>query len=78
MEPFKLCKVINPHRNMPKHIKDAWMNNCIVEELSNNSFVNYTVSEYRENMDENCILVDDWLLANGLIAGENIIILYWW
>ncbi len=84
---YDLVKVVDPHSHMPKNVKDAFFDvyrgDC---GLSNDSHVNWTVGGEFDDFDDEEVeicnkhrkTVDDWLLANGFVNGEDIMILYWW
>lgn len=89
---FDLRKVINPHKHMPKDIKDAFFKVFEDQDYNNahirDSFINWKIneSEYEDignddGSEDDRILtikkVNDWLLENGIEKTETVLILYW-
>lgn len=78
-EAFELRKVIDPHKHMPKEIKDAFFDAVGEWDLSNESYVDWKVGGWsgdESNLDSQ-ITVDKWLLEH-FEEGERVIILHWW
>ena len=91
-ELFAPVKVFDPHNPIvPEEIKRAFIDGIYANFESNNeSFHYWTVGDYQYVSDDltdddlECDgdrllkIVDDWMLANGLVKGEVILTLYWW
>lgn len=50
-EYYELKKVVDPHRHMPKNIRSALLEGMQVRELNNDTFINWTVGEYKAEAD---------------------------
>ena len=46
-EYYELKKVVDPHQHMPKTIRAALLEGMQVRELNNDTFINWTVGEYK-------------------------------
>lgn len=83
---YKIMKVFDSQLNpgMPKKVKDAFFDCYMDEQMSNDSFVEWTIqqdgltSEFKDEVIKNHKLVNDWLIANGAENGEKVLIKYWW
>lgn len=80
MKPFQLRKVIDPIANMPYHIQKIWRDLTVSWDMSNDSFKFWTVAQYDYShpSDSSMKAIDDWLISNGLVKDEEVIILNWW
>jgi hypothetical protein len=91
-KPFDTVKVVDPHSNMPKDIKEKFFDGmrAYSDMMNNDSFHWWTVGEYQyvtDEMDDDELetpgdrdlkLVDDWMLDNGFKKKERVLVLYWW
>lgn len=78
---FTLEKVIDPHHSMPEKVKDAFFEALRDRCLGNRSYVWWRWNEAEEDDDLSINyvkIVDEWLLANGFVQDESILMLYWW
>ena len=50
-EYYELKKVVDPHQHMPKTIRAALLEGMQVRELNNDTFINWTVGEYKSEAD---------------------------
>lgn len=74
---FDLRKVIDPYRHMPKKIKEALFEYARDGQLSNDTYLEWTVDGEDYEDDENYLKVNKWMLKHFDIE-EEIIILYSW
>lgn len=87
MELYTLRKVVDPHRNMPKDIKDSFFEAFKDESRGNDSYINFTVGEYVNSLrpgdeddeyyNSSLATFDKWMMENFEL-NESVILLYWW
>lgn len=50
-EYYELKKVVDPHQHMPKNIRGYLLDGMRYRELNNDSFIHWTVGEYKDEHD---------------------------
>lgn len=67
---------------MPEDVKRAFFELHSDPNPGNDVFVQYSVADcaYEEGNEWSALykLLDDWLLANGAVVGETVLIKHWW
>lgn len=71
---FKIAKVFDC-QNMPENIKDAFFNTCD-NQYGNDCYVDWYFDIGPRDDGKN--IVSKWLLENGAILGDKVLINHWW
>ena len=79
METFLSTKVIDPHKNMPFEVMEAFFEGTENWQMDNMSFTFWNVNTYDYSHPDDAKLkfVDDWIKAN-FPEEKQVIILRWW
>lgn len=74
------CGMPEEVRNVVKSVHEVMCNGCYFQhEVMPKSYLD----EYEDGSEsieicEEHTLLDDWLVENGAVVGESVLILYWW
>lgn len=84
IQVYDLMRVISPRKHMPKEVKKAFEDYCIDNSKSNGSYVNWHVNVETEGLNEDEFTptpestINRWLVSNGFVLGDRVLILYSW
>jgi len=75
---YKVKKVFVCQTGMPGKVKKDFFDCNEYLSPGNDTYVDWIVQDQEKNNVEERKLVDDWLIANGAVSGEIVIIKHWW
>jgi len=84
IQVYELMRVIYPRKHMPKDVKEAFEDYCIDNSKSNDSYVHWNVNKATEGLKKSEFTptpestINRWLVRNGFVLGDIVLILYSW
>jgi len=66
--------------DMPDKVRNAFYARASERGAGNDCYVDWDVNDsgYGDEEDAQILLIDDWLIENGALVAEQVIIKHWW